>query len=150
MIISKDIPDFTSFNVRFGFDNCKAGIKNYDTFIKKLHINDVLKFHITVNPTITKKGKRIPLNMNRTEKQPYCSDDWLKDRIQTNGAEIISAQISSYEHHQIIKNDRKITLVTATFDGNLKVTDIDKFSKALIAGIGHEKAYGCGMLSVMR
>ncbi len=44
----------------------------------------------------------------------------------------------------------KVTLRTATFEGELTVTDVDLFKKALVEGIGREKAYGCGLLTIIR
>jgi len=44
----------------------------------------------------------------------------------------------------------KVTLRTATFEGELTVTDVEAFKKALVEGIGREKAYGCGLLTIIR
>lgn len=41
-----------------------------------------------------------------------------------------------------------VTLTTATFDGLLQITDADAFRQALSLGIGHAKAYGCGLLTI--
>ena len=150
IMVSNDSPDFTVFSEQFGAEGTPPQVKNYDLFLQKgFREGDILRFHLTVNPTIKKDNKRIPLNMNKTEKQAYCAMDWLGDRLRANGAELVSAQNSAYGHRKIMGKDKKITLVTATFDGSLKVMDMGKFSKALISGIGHGKAYGCGLISVM-
>ena len=47
-----------------------------------------------------------------------------------------------------IKNGRG-KIFKVTFEGTLKVTDYNKFRSLLEKGIGHGKAYGCGLLSVM-
>ena len=36
-----------------------------------------------------------------------------------------------------------------TFEGMLKVTDAELFRKTLREGIGKEKAYGCGLMTVL-
>ena len=38
----------------------------------------------------------------------------------------------------------------ATYEGVLTVTDVDKFKELLCNGIGRGKAYGMGLLTVMR
>jgi CRISPR system Cascade subunit CasE len=43
---------------------------------------------------------------------------------------------------------KPITLVTARFDGVLRVTDVDRLRHALTHGIGHAKAFGCGLLTL--
>ncbi|MDB1087701.1 type I-E CRISPR-associated protein Cas6/Cse3/CasE [Streptomyces sp. ACA25] len=42
----------------------------------------------------------------------------------------------------------RVTLVTATFDGRLRVTDADKLRRTLTAGLGRAKAYGCGLMTL--
>ncbi|WP_455361919.1 type I-E CRISPR-associated protein Cas6/Cse3/CasE [Streptomyces sp. SYSU K21746] len=41
-----------------------------------------------------------------------------------------------------------ITLVTATFDGRLEVTDPEALQRTLTHGIGRAKAYGCGLMTL--
>ncbi|MFF9147499.1 type I-E CRISPR-associated protein Cas6/Cse3/CasE [Streptomyces sp. NPDC014861] len=42
----------------------------------------------------------------------------------------------------------KVTVATATFEGTLRVTDPVALARTLITGIGHSKAYGCGLLTL--
>jgi len=46
------------------------------------------------------------------------------------------------------RDARPITLVTAQFDGVLQVTDVGRLRHALTNGIGHSKAFGCGLLTL--
>lgn len=41
-----------------------------------------------------------------------------------------------------------VTLETATFQGRLTVTDVDRMRQSLLGGIGSGKAYGCGLLTL--
>ena len=41
-----------------------------------------------------------------------------------------------------------VVLHTVTFDGRLRVLDTQRFSRALLTGIGPGKAYGCGLLTL--
>ena len=43
-----------------------------------------------------------------------------------------------------------MTLLTVTYEGVLEVTDAAAFREALTNGIGRGKAYGMGMMTVMR
>lgn len=40
-------------------------------------------------------------------------------------------------------------LSRVTFEGIIRITDINKFKHCLIHGIGREKAYGMGLLTVI-
>ena len=151
LVISKDAPDFSSLVDQLGDERVLPQTKLYDNYLENgIRQGDLMHFRLTANPTIKKDGKRIPLNMKRTENHDYCAADWLRDRLSFHGAELISGEISAFEKHRIIRNQKMITLVSADFDGELKVVDRDKFVDALKNGIGHGKAYGCGMITVMR
>lgn len=43
---------------------------------------------------------------------------------------------------------KTITIVTARYDGVLRVLDADLFRHTLTHGIGHAKAFGCGLLTI--
>ena len=43
-----------------------------------------------------------------------------------------------------------VTIQTATYEGILKITDAEKFKDLLYCGLGREKAYGMGMMTVVQ
>lgn len=53
-----------------------------------------------------------------------------------------------HEWHCRRADGKIITLVTARYDGVLRVLDADLFRRTLTCGIGHAKAFGCGLLTV--
>ena len=152
LMVSKDIPELTSFVSQFGDIMYPAQTKPYDVFLESIvKENSLLRFRTTINPTIKKNGKRVPLNANRTENQPYCASDWLNDRLSVNGAKLVKCILTRYDLHKIHANEKKtVTLVSAEYDGYLRVKDVAGFRHILTDGLGHGKAYGCGLVSVMR
>ena len=58
--------------------------------------------------------------------------------------------LAERHRYSLSKHDgsKPITLVTARFDGVLCVTDVNKLRHALVHGIGHAKAFGCGLLTL--
>src|SRR5690606_2525724 len=46
------------------------------------------------------------------------------------------------------RRGKPVTVVTATFEGRLEVTDPDALRRALTQGIGRARAYGCGLLTL--
>ena len=46
--------------------------------------------------------------------------------------------------------ENRVTLLSATYEGMLQVTEPETFRRALAHGIGRGKAYGMGMLTVVR
>lgn len=46
------------------------------------------------------------------------------------------------------KGRHRVVISVAEFAGQLEVTDVELFRNALTTGIGHARAYGCGLLTV--
>lgn len=63
--------------------------------------------------------------------------------------ETATVALVARERVQIKKrNETLVVLETATFEGQLVVTDVDLFTKTVLNGIGSGKAYGCGLLTL--
>ena len=45
---------------------------------------------------------------------------------------------------------RYVRFLMTVYEGLLQVTDEENFRKILVEGLGREKAFGCGLLTVMR
>ena len=80
--------------------------------------------------------------------QQSCSA-WLVRRGEAMGfsVDIGSLVAEAYEQHDD-RTDRKLQFTTVDFGGQLTVTDPLAFATALVGGIGHAKAFGCGLLLV--
>lgn len=150
LVVSNDKPDFTSFIAQFGFSGRPAQTKDYDPFLEKgFKDGDVMRFHVAANPTVCIDGCRVPLNAKSTEKHSYNAVDWLRDRLTKNGAEVVDVRLNGYDQKAVSGKEKKFSFVQAIYDGILRVEDASKLSDLLKKGIGHEKAYGCGLVSVM-
>lgn len=134
---------------------------------ENLTIGQELRFRLLANPSkrISEKntdhaamaGKRVELQ--REEDQLH----WLQKKGQDHGFTLKTLdphkQILAVEAQALTKisgykkiGDRRstITLGTVLFEGRLQITDLILFQNALIQGIGHGKAYGCGLLSIAK
>ena len=58
-------------------------------------------------------------------------------------------RIEAYQQHSERK-DQQLKFTTVDFSGQLTVTDAAAFAAALATGIGHAKAFGCGLLLIRR
>lgn len=60
-------------------------------------------------------------------------------------------QNSAYRWHSIkAAKGIKSGFSSVDFTGNLEITDVEKFTKALFGGVGRAKAFGCGLMLVRR
>ena len=75
--------------------------------------------------------------------------NWLKQKAQTAGfilkqVKLTNAAMVILKHNQ----QRPTKLQSVTFTGILQITDLTAFKYALTHGLGREKAYGFGLLTI--
>ncbi|WP_157269544.1 type I-E CRISPR-associated protein Cas6/Cse3/CasE [Azohydromonas aeria] len=81
--------------------------------------------------------------------QQHCGA-WLRQRAGRNGFELDedTLSIEAFEQHEHKRGALRFTSVD--FSGELTVTDAEAFGAVLRNGLGHAKAFGCGLLLVRR
>ena len=90
-------------------------------------------------------------------KDAIGEEKWFLDRTKSNGFKIVGTQ-ENHPEFDIVNREWKLLrhkgsgtarLSCVTFEGILEITDLKKFKNAMINGIGREKAYGMGLLTVI-
>lgn len=86
--------------------------------------------------------------------QEVCAD-WLLRRAERCGFSLVSndnlqlqLRVDAYQQQRAGKKDIRFSSID--YSGTLEVTDVELFRKALFAGIGHAKAFGCGLMLIRR
>lgn len=103
------------------------------------------RFRLQGNPTITRQGKRYGL-VGEAEQL-----GWLKRQGERHGFNVEAALVTASDVLACRnKEEGRISLQRVCFEGTLQVHNLDVFSRALTMGIGPAKAFGCGLLSVVR
>lgn len=60
-------------------------------------------------------------------------------------------RVDAYRQHRIARaGEKPITLSTVDLSGTLIVIDAERFTRALLSGVGRAKGFGCGLLLVRR
>jgi CRISPR system Cascade subunit CasE len=75
---------------------------------------------------------------------------WLQRRAEAFGFDIAELERCDYEVMEFVREGQPIRLSTINFAGRLRVTDPERFRAALLQGVGHGKAWGCGLLLCMK
>lgn len=104
-------------------------------------------FCLKANPTVRRQGKR--LGLVKIEEQLA----WLHRQGEQNGFQILGAMVSDSEVEQYRKSRQDaayIRIRTVRYDGHLKVLEPEAFRTVLKNGLGHAKAFGCGLLTLAR
>lgn len=126
-----------------------AMIKDYQHFLEQIKVGELMRFRLVANPTYRTDGKVYP---HITVEQ---QENWLRQKAAANGFEFMTNADGS-DTFDLVSRDwpnlyhqRRVRISRVAFEGTLRVTDLDKFRHALTHGIGREKAYGMGMLTVI-
>jgi CRISPR system Cascade subunit CasE len=117
------------------------------------------RFRLRANPCVTRNGKR--LGLLRLEEQ----EAWVERKGKQHGfglPRLASFDLSEssrkrvdvrISQEQMLRGKQhagnSVKIFSVLYDGMLAVTEPDKFRDALQTGIGHGKAMGLGLLSVV-
>lgn len=154
LVLSEDKPNLdqlASYGIRQ-----TAEVKEYSGFLAKINDKELFQFRITANPThkVSVPGEKSRVFPHITIEQ---QKKWFLEKAKKNGFAVPSDNDGNYQFDVVNrdwpylyhKNIRRVKLSRVSFEGILKVTDKSKFLQALCQGIGREKAYGMGLLTVI-
>ena len=77
-----------------------------------------------------------------------CCGHWLQARAERLGIQLNSDAISVEGYEQHGGKSGALRFSTVDFSGTLQVADPQALRLALLSGVGHAKAFGCGLLLV--
>jgi CRISPR system Cascade subunit CasE len=142
--------------------------KSIDETYGALQMGTRLRFRLRANPTRKIETKSAPDGRKRNGKRVelYKEEDqiaWLQRKAENAGFRLLGVRInpdalnlraapenkaSGQRNHKGQKQG--LTFGSVLFEGELAITDMEKFQAALASGIGPGKAYGFGLLSITR
>ncbi len=156
LVLSEDKPDFTDLVKQYGFPEADPAweTKDYGKLLDRLLSGQAWRFRLKANPVRSVKEKDAPgrgkVMAHVTQEQ---QKQWLLKRAEDCGFSL-APDAFDVVHTQWLKFSKgagqEVTLRTATFEGILTVTDPVRFREALLSGIGRAKAYGCGLMTLVR
>lgn len=154
LLVSDEKPDLRAAAEQFGTEQGWES-RSYDSFLHTIHKGDRRRFRVTANPVISKSsghGERGTVLAHVTYAQ---QEKWLADRAEKNGFSLLPGEFSVTSSEWVTFRKRKENGMTVhfkktTFEGILTVTDADLFREMLCNGMGREKAYGCGLMTVLK
>lgn len=143
-----------------------------------LEVGARLRFDLRANPVVThahdgkrgrhdvvmQKKKRLLKERGFARWQDWQNDDkpalyalvretcgaWLRARASRLGFEVDEESLAVDGYQQHAEKNGQLRFSTVDFSGDLTVIDPTTFAVALRDGIGHGKAFGCGLLLVRR
>jgi len=120
-----------------------VGVKTLDSVLNHLTDNTTVRYKITANPTHAPNRNRKPIT------DPYRIHDWwhrvaTRIGLRLEGAELVEAKKTVGR-----KRGARIVVHAATLEGFATISDAGLVRGAIESGVGHARAYGCGLLSVV-
>lgn len=156
LLLSEERPDLKQLE-RYGVAQT-AQTKDYDRHLERLRLGQRLQFRLTANPTYaviqpgTKRGRVYP-HVTIAQQR-----DWLLQKAARSGFEVadtgagtLAFEIVNRDHPFLRrKKGRNVLISRVTFEGELRISDLALFKQTLITGIGREKAFGMGLMTVLQ
>ncbi len=127
--------------------------KDYDPLLSSVRQGDRYRFRLTLNPVRSvmedgaKRGKVYPIYAEADQRKFFL------DRASKHGFQVEEDQFLIVERGEetLRKKEKEGTdLVKAVYEGRLTVEEPVRFVDLLCHGMGREKAYGFGMMTVIR
>lgn len=151
LILSSVQPNLNSIADQFGKE-CNCGeTKDYEILLNRIQKDSLWHFRLSANPThcVKKKGGRGKVVAHTTGKYQL---EWILNQAEKKGFQIIPDTIQIKESKWLIfrkKNEtQKVRIMEVTYEGVLRINDLEVFKQTLVNGIGREKAYGMGLLTI--
>lgn len=161
LILSQNKPDLQALS-RYGVPGT-AMTKTYDQFLNQLQPDELMRFRLTANPSYAvshtgeKRGRVYPHVTVEQQRK------WLIQRADKAGFKLVSQELSDAtdqddlafdivnREHPVLhrKSGRGVRLSRVTFEGLLQIQDLTVFKQTLINGLGREKAFGMGLMTVI-
>jgi CRISPR system Cascade subunit CasE len=155
-IVSPTSPDLTHLVEQAGWPTTDTWqTRPYTPLLDSLAPGQTWAFRLTANPTRSGRHSDAKDTKRYGHLTAEHQKQWLLDRSEPHGFAIAHQPDGN---HNLILRDRQVlrfqrsrqpvTLTTATYDGVLTVTDPEPLRRLLTQGIGHARAYGCGLLTL--
>ena len=152
LILSQNEIDFSSVAEQFS-DSREYECKTYDKLLERIENGGKWHFRLKANPVISKRleeGKRGKVLAHISTSH---QEEWLLKKAEKNGFLLNEGEWLVTESRWYIFKKNKdskssVKMLSVTYEGILTVTDAELFSQALINGIGREKAFGLGLMTI--
>lgn len=152
LILTANEVDLSGVAEQFGY-GCEYECKCYDGLLDRITNGSKWRFRLKANPTIQKSSHKNGRGKILAHITTAHQEEWLAARAEKNGFSLsVGEWLVTESRWYIFKKNKeqknRVKLLSVTYEGVLTVTDADTFKNALKNGIGREKAYGLGLMTV--
>ncbi len=151
LLLSQAKPDLKYIANQFGKKEDCGETKEYEVLLNRIREDSIWQFRLVANPTHSIKAEngRGKVTAHTVE---VFQLGWLNQQSVKKGFRVLpdTLKVTGANWKIFHKKDRKqqVRLLEVAYEGKLKVEDVEVFKDTLINGIGREKAYGMGLLTI--
>lgn len=158
LLLSPEVPNLFLLANQFGLTvGASDATKSYKPLLDKIRPNQRWHFRLLANPvrsTLKDSEDRMRRGKIHAHVTSAQQKEWLLSRAQTGGFALAEDEFevvhTEWKKFRKSAGAHEVVLRTATYEGILSVSDAERFTDVLTSGIGRAKAYGCGLLTIMR
>lgn len=154
LILSEEKPDLTKAAAQFAPAGETWRTKDYELLLERIRPGSRWQFRLCANPTYSAPvgtDQRGRVCAHSTTKNQM---EWLIRQSEKHGFVLNPDEftVTQVKWHRFKKGNTNhyVTFLAVTYDGILEVEDPVLFRELLCRGIGHGKAYGAGLMTVVR
>ncbi len=156
LILSEEVPELSGIVAQFGPPDGSAETRDYAPLLARVAEGTAWRFRLTANPVQSISHKKGPkargtIHNHVTVEQ---QERWLAERAPKHGFalepdafRVVGSRWIAFDK---ATDGNRVRIQAVTFEGLLRVTDAARFRETLTHGIGRGKAYGLGLLTLMR
>lgn len=157
-VVSTVKPDFDEFAGSVGqvVEGARYESKPYDPLLDRLEAGQVYAFRLAANAV--RSGRSTPTSAE-TKRHGHVTVaqqlGWLLTRCEQHGFRIRAATsgepdvaVTGGRRMVFRRQGQQVTIALTEFMGHLEVLNRELLRRSLITGIGHARAYGCGLLTL--
>ena len=157
-VVSEERPQFDALADEAGrsVEGCVYESKDYTPLLTRLKSGQVYAFRFAGNPV--RSGRRSEESF-RTQRFGHVTvaqqTRWFEARAEAHGYSLRRSatggrDVTVVGRRRTVfwRNGQRIVIVVSEYMGHLEVVDAELARRALTRGIGHSRAYGCGLLTI--
>lgn len=154
LILSTEKPDLSNVAEQFAPPGETWQTKDYTPLLDRIRQGSRWQFRLCANPTYSVSagpGKRGRVCAHST---PQHQIQWLKRQSGKYGftlpEEAFGVTKSVWYRFKKGSTGKNVTFLAVTYEGILEVSDPEAFRRMLCSGMGHGKAYGAGLMTIVQ
>ena len=154
LVLSGEKPDLTQAVQQFAPPGETWQTKDYTQLLNRISQGSRWQFRLCANPTYSVPagpGQRGRVCAHST---PEHQAAWLERQSERHGFVLkkdeFAVMKSVWYRFRKGNTGKNVTFLAVTYEGYLEVRDPELFCRMLCSGIGHGKAYGAGLMTLVR